>query len=1248
MRRLWSRRKPAPTSEPPPEGGQHPKKKKPRRRGRIKIFLLRLFVYGTLGFAAVLMISYATLSYLLKSKDLLAMLIDNVELQTGGRLTVDSLDFRLLHGLSIKGLSFYPPALDDTRGHRGGGVTQEKPILRLAELKVGYNIPKLLAGRIHIESLKLRKPEVYLRQDDGKFNFDGILAFRAKNFPPDPNATPEPDPAPEVPAGETADMPPAFLLSPTLAYMPLEILTRDIGIEDLHLDMDSFVSGKQTQALALEGFSTDLGAHWFKNQSSFWFSILCPPDQMLKLSIKEPSKDAKAQDQATLLPTLEVETALSMRAEVRDFSKIAYDLALRVAKVKTPIAAYDDVSIIAKVRMEADDNYKTVLIPEIELDLAEAVLYGLSGKISINNYQAEQISLKLTNSFALDFDQAIKLAKPFAPEIKAGGQINADELQIEGTLEPKKLQAINPEKGIAIPDVWGVVWLEDVWADIPGTGLSMQPIAGDLSISLGNAMNSDATQADIDVDILIPEVMASSTVPKVGKVEAGVKDMSIKLTTRALWPTMIAPILKLDIEAAHVLSRGENISPLDVPLLVDVDADGRADLQRLSATANIELTDLFEFSSMVDCQAQCERFRSGVSLRLDSLKKLHTMVLPLGGTLGLGDFMPTAMGGSIDLQFQAKGRLPNPMATPPPELVKKADVRFNLATSIDKLAVQVPFFKVDLKGFGTRVLASGSTTEQHFELAQKFDRVTAELAMLKTPEGKPSHVDVQRFNFETVVDNEVSAAPNIEDVKGLLGMLSTTLATKLSVGRFAGLPGLLPKPISDIQLGVEVAQQRVEDIQLRGFTFRLPDYGLAVDTKAEARIGPDYMPQRAKLDFRTDLNLSGGEPIPLGIKTSGAISVRLAVDSADMKVVKVDGGTSFERFSLTLPDFKDAAKPPVLVVEEIKGTLPFKQIIDIPALQAQFSKKKNLAATDTAATNNANDEGPSANDQAFENVTKKYFDKTEDKLLKNANLVSIVDYGSVRPFYPERRPLSIKRIEAANLELSKLEFDLELRQNWFALNQFVISFLGGKIHGDLQLAFDPLPKLFKTSMHLTKLDTRKMIERFPNLKGKASSWNVISGDPEIDGTVRFSYDLISNDMNGGVEITKIGKEQLRMMLYYVDPYEQNQTITDIRGYLGLGEVKGVSIPLRNGQIGMKVEIVSLGLVPIPGIPRLENFPISQIVDNIKAQVMAAADAQQNAAPEGENEQQDNKPPDASKNNTPEVTPQTPPQATKAS
>jgi hypothetical protein len=110
-------------------------------------------------------------------------------------------------------------------------------------------------------------------------------------------------------------------------------------------------------------------------------------------------------------------------------------------------------------------------------------------------------------------------------------------------------------------------------------------------------------------------------------------------------------------------------------------------------------------------------------------------------------------------------------------------------------------------------------------------------------------------------------------------------------------------------------------------------------------------------------------------------------------------------------------------------------------------------------------------------------------------------------------------------------------------------------------------------------------------------------------------------MNGGVEITKIGNEQVEMMLYFIDPYEQNPSIADLRKALMLGEPSHVSIPIKSSRVGFEIEITSLITLgqPIPGLPKFRDIPINQIVDGVIEKVLAEAQKPQAEGAEGEGE-----------------------------
>lgn len=1197
------------------------RRKSNKKRFRIRLFVFRLFVHGLNILVILALLTWGAIKLFVKPTDVARMVKNQVEEQTGGRIDIGQVTFNILTRIKLENVQFYPPKAGDTRGSLYGGEVEPVALANFDALDVRYSIRKMLAGRLHINALQLIKPQMHLRQVDGVFNFDSILAYRAKKFPPTPVAE-------KVEEKKSADGGGMIIpLDPDLLYVPIEIMAQNVGLKDLRLDLIKEEKGKISQIIMTNGLSLDLGVHWFGNKSSLWLSLISPFERPLEVDIQDNVD-------GDLKPSLHLRTAMSIRLEISDLRRLAFDLALRMEEVKTPAAGFQDLGVFAKMRLALDKDLKGINIETISLSAADALDYDLSGKVSVSDFDFKAITLKLKQKLAVDLSSAATLAKPFAPDLKASGGLTLEDFKIEGVIEPDKLS--QADKGIALPYASAILWLEDVMVDLPATGVSMQPLSGDISVAAGPALNGSGSQVDVALNLNIPKLDLEHTI-KSGPVKAGVENFIAKIDARVLWPEMIAPILKVNVEAEHVTTSGKGLAAIDAPLYVDIDADGRKDLARMALAANIELSDLAEISAMADCQQRCQKFRSNAVVRLDSLANLHAIALPLGGALGAGDFMPAKLSGALDFQFAARGKLPDPTTTPVPELIKGADIRFNTQLNLAKVDAVIPFMKIDLKDFETRLLASGTTRQQKLDVIHKFESLSLAIPKKDTPD-KPMKVVAERFQFETSVQNEIDGAP---DLQKITSQLKTEVFNKVYFG-FVNVDGVLPRPINDFRVTSLVRQSKLTDVTIDDIRVKLPDYGLSATLFIDTKLGADFLPQRLTTKLTADVSHTGDEKLPNGIKTSGKIGIKVTATTEDMKTALVDGGASFDKFNVNIPP-KDGQGPATLIVEEISGEIPFKQHVPLPELKKRQPGAPGPAVAavlpaqqsqpapsegDEAAKKGADkapvkiaavqiqgdDDGTAAGagkveDSKLTVAMDKYFEKNKNALPADSNLVAMVDYGTVRPFFPERRPLSIKRLEVANLELSQMEFDLELRQNWFALNQFVINFLGGKIQGDLQLAFNPMPQSLRTSIHMTRLDTRKLIERFPNLKGKASSWNLFS-NPYLDGTVHLNYDMKNNDMGGGLEITSIGKEQLKMMLFYVDPFEQNPTITQIRDSLKFGEVRQVSVPIKNGEIGMDVDVRVIG-APFP-TPKLTRFPISQMLQNFKDQAKSdevTADAQ---------------------------------------
>jgi hypothetical protein len=95
-----------------------------------------------------------------------------------------------------------------------------------------------------------------------------------------------------------------------------------------------------------------------------------------------------------------------------------------------------------------------------------------------------------------------------------------------------------------------------------------------------------------------------------------------------------------------------------------------------------------------------------------------------------------------------------------------------------------------------------------------------------------------------------------------------------------------------------------------------------------------------------------------------------------------------------------------------------------------------------------------------------------------------------------------------------------------------------------------------------------------------------------------SMDRLLQDVEFGLEITRIGSRALERMLYAVDPYESNESIVQQRKLLRMGSVKWVAASVKDGMLsasgqvdvkGVKLELPRLERLNVASLPGLGGF-----------------------------------------------------------
>ncbi len=410
------------------------------------------------------------------------------------------------------------------------------------------------------------------------------------------------------------------------------------------------------------------------------------------------------------------------------------------------------------------------------------------------------------------------------------------------------------------------------------------------------------------------------------------------------------------------------------------------------------------------------------------------------------------------------------------------------------------------------------------------------------------------------------------------------ITTEIAVERVEAAK--LPEPLYKTKFEMAMNAEKDGAVTVDKFLLAIPGVGSTLAMTAKTEIGADQMPQNLHLALNLEVNPESVKVVPKLLKLTGTSKIDVNVDAPDLSQLQVKGNVGFANFGVELKEVaENGEEKNLVVVENLRGNMPFQQLVNVKDI-ISAKKPEPLLVVKTAIK------------KTFDQKLDQYLEKYSAPVSAGGSRMTTEYYGEMRPLYKGRTPITIERIQFRELKFEQMEIDAELKQNQFSLNQLVIGVLGGKVQGGMQASFDTKLREVRFAGQWTRLDTRKLAENFPKLQARTKGFSVLASSPYIDGTLRLKYDAVSGDIAGGMEITSIGKEQLKMIFLYLDPDDKNPTIVSIRKALNIGEVRQVSVPIRNGQIGVDVD-VRVFSAPIP-TPKLQRFPLAQLVRNFTA------------------------------------------------
>ncbi|MEW6774703.1 MAG: hypothetical protein AB1405_00245 [Bdellovibrionota bacterium] len=330
------------------------------------------------------------------------------------------------------------------------------------------------------------------------------------------------------------------------------------------------------------------------------------------------------------------------------------------------------------------------------------------------------------------------------------------------------------------------------------------------------------------------------------------------------------------------------------------------------------------------------------------------------------------------------------------------------------------------------------------------------------------------------------------------------------------------------KLGPTVASFRAKTEDFSEFQIEelfLYSDALKTAIKAGAEIRPAASPPTLSVRANVVLGTPKRWTVRPGMELAGTLNLALSGERVGEGPLRVRGEAGFSDFSAWLGKN--------VTVEGVSGKLPL--VTDLSLRGAPLLSYEPLVGAETSS-------GP-------------------------LRSVLYRDFLALDP-PPEEPGLRIGRIEAARMVLSKVHLDGRLEGADVAVDNLSAAFLDGSVSGNARVHLEK-PLYAQVSLGARDLDFRRIIPagRLAGYSRKDVASYLVNGD--VNAKVFFA----PLDLQGEVELTRVGREVVYAILDWVDPQRANAGITNVRQKLEKYAVIGpkiVSFKAEHGNADLSI------------------------------------------------------------------------------
>jgi hypothetical protein len=834
----------------------------------------------------------------------------------------------------------------------------------------------------------------------------------------------------------------------------------------------------------------------------------------------------------------------------------------------------------AKLLAELNSPQNRISIPEFAIDLGKILNFKLNASLAANGPQSGLAEASGHAELKLDISNLRDSIGFLIPQMSFSG---AADIAVDMPAQVLDLDNIVQFYSARLPALKADLKLEDlsvIFGPTDRLHASVENISTKLSVQT-KKRDLGVSEIELDGGIEIPAAFLSA--------KNAIGDLKIQKTKLDL-TAILAPFEKKIPQFNLMFSNG------DISLVSKGRALASTNLllnlkgklsDEIEAELDLNLAKLARVSVSGSAKQSEGDIDAKLEMNLADLARIESFAKPIVESVGFVD-LPKSISGAMAAKLSIKGKDLYSLRYHAGEIFKSPRAEFDLSSDIrlSKISLTDSLRIGSIKNLNLDWMVEATPGKQNARIDMQSEIIQIGQNILRA--SKIDALDLSQSSLHFKMENLFAKNRMIvSSAKTAISLEHKTESVKLTSQK--------QEYQSSLEIALNAIQQSTSVVKIQNFEVKLPSFGAKAGIQGGVSLNTKLEPQSVEAALNFELANVASLGVMGDIQTSGSMRASVSGQSDLRSAGKIDGRLDFENLDIQIGGGSETTQTKIV---GLTGTFPFRQQFAVENLRRAMDLLDTRRRPDAKKTETTT--------ESLQSRMQRYLDARSSTRIATS---AVVDYKSQKPASGEDLQLRVNKIIVKGFEANNVNFDLEIKQNYLSLNEFNAQILGGSVQGSTFVAFNELNPEVDATLHFTGLNTRNLLNDFPAVKKRAANWNLLA-DPYVGGAVNLKVDLVNREINGRMDLTQIGLEQVRMLLYYLDPNQKDPSIKTVIQILNAAKlvagIERVSVPIESGLIDVIIQMRLAG-APIP-LPKIQQFPLGKLISNIVTEKLQKVDA----------------------------------------